>query len=70
MGIWIGENESTEFWLGILNGLKNREVENSLIACYVSYKDLKPLMAGLKKVYAAVDRPISSILRKFAHCSI
>ncbi|NLT39547.1 MAG: IS256 family transposase, partial [Clostridiales bacterium] len=88
LGMWIGENESAKFWLGILNGLKNRGVEDILIACvdgltgftsaieavyprteiqqciihqirnstkYVSYKDLKPLMADLKKVYAAVD---------------
>jgi putative transposase len=90
LGMWIGENESAKFWLGILNGLKNRGVEDILIACvdgltgftsaieaiyprteiqqciihqirnstkYVSYKDLKPLMADLKKVYAAVDEP-------------
>jgi transposase-like protein len=88
LGMWVGENESAKFWLGILNGLKNRGVEDILIACvdgltgftsaieavyprteiqqciihqirnstkYVSYKDLKPLMADLKKVYAAVD---------------
>lgn len=88
LGMWIGENESAKFWLGILNGLKNRGVEDILIACvdgltgftsaieavyprteiqqciihqirnstkYVSYKDLKLLMADLKKVYAAVD---------------
>jgi transposase-like protein len=88
LGMWIGENESAKFWLGILNGLKNRGVEDILIACvdgltgftsaieavyprteiqqciihqirnstkYVSYKDLKPLMADLKKVYTAVD---------------
>ncbi len=89
-GMWIGENESAKFWLGILNGLKNRGVEDILIACvdgltgftsaieavypkteiqqcvihqirnstkFVSYKDIKVLMADLKKVYAAVDEP-------------
>ena len=88
LGMWVGENESAKFWLGILNGLKNRGVEDILIACvdgltgftnaieavypkteiqqciihqirnttkYVSYKDIKALMADLKKVYAAVD---------------
>ena len=29
----MGENESTKFWLFILNGLKNRGVKNILIAC-------------------------------------
>jgi len=88
MGMWIGENESAKYWLGILNSLKNRGVDDILIACvdgltgftgaieavypktqiqqcvihqirnstkYVSYKDIKALMADLKKVYGAVD---------------
>jgi len=33
LGMWVGENESAKFWLGILNGLKNRGVEDILIAC-------------------------------------
>jgi transposase-like protein len=90
LGMWVGENESSKFWLGILNGLRNRGVEDILIACvdgltgftnaieavfpkteiqqciihqirnstkYVSYKDIKALIADLKKVYAAVDEP-------------
>ena len=88
LGMWVGENESAKFWAGVLNGLRNRGVEDIFIACtdnltglssaieavfprteiqnciihqirnstkYVSYKDLKPLMADLKAVYAAVD---------------
>lgn len=88
LGMWVGENESAKFWLAVLNGLKNRGVEDVFIACtdnlsgfsnaieavfpkteiqnciihqlrnsskYVSYKDLKALMADLKAVYAAVD---------------
>lgn len=88
LGMWVGENESAKFWATVLNSLKNRGVEDILIACtdnltgfdaainatfpkteiqnciihqlrnsskYVSYKDLKPLMADLKAVYAAVD---------------
>jgi len=91
MGMWIGEKgESAKYWLGILNSLKNRGVEDILIACvdgltgftgaieavypkteiqqciihqirnstrYVSYKDIKALMADLKVVYGAVDEP-------------
>mgnify|MGYP001172886240 CR=1 FL=1 len=30
---WIGENESASFWLGVCNDLKNRGVEDILIAC-------------------------------------
>ena len=88
LGMWVGENESAKFWATVLNGLKNRGVEDILIVCtdnltglspaieavfpkteiqnciihqlrnsgkYVSYKDIKALMADLKAVYAAVD---------------
>jgi putative transposase len=33
LGIWVGENESASFWLGICNDLRNRGVEDILIAC-------------------------------------
>lgn len=32
LGLWIGENESSKFWLGVMNELKNRGVEDILIA--------------------------------------
>src|SRR5665647_888430 len=87
LGIWIGENESASFWLGVCNDLKNRGVEDILIACkdglsgfseaintvfpktdiqlcvihqlrnsmkYVSYKEQKPILADLKKIYQAL----------------
>ena len=90
LGMWVGENESAKFWATVLNGLKNRGVEDIFIACtdnltgfssaieavfpkteiqnciihqlrnsskYVSYKDLKALMADLKAVDAALDEP-------------
>lgn len=31
LGIWIGENESSKFWLGVLNELKNRGIEDVLM---------------------------------------
>jgi transposase-like protein len=88
LGMWVGENDSAKFWLSVMNSLKNRGVEDILIACvdgltgfpdaigavfpgteiqrciihqirnntrFVSYKDIKALMADLKKVYGAVD---------------
>lgn len=33
LGIWIGENEGAKFWLQTLNEIKNRGVQNILIAC-------------------------------------
>ena len=91
LGMWVGENESAKFRAGVLNSLRNRGVEDILIACtdnltgfsqaieavfpktdiqnciihqlrnsskYVSYKDIKALMADLKKVYTAADESI------------
>jgi transposase-like protein len=33
LGLWIAENEGAKFWMGVLNGLKNRGLEDILIAC-------------------------------------
>lgn len=33
VGIYIGENESSKFWLGVLNDLKQRGVKDILIMC-------------------------------------
>lgn len=88
LGMWVGENESSKYWLSVLNGLRNRGVQDILITCidgltgfpeaihavfpdteiqhciihqirnttrFVSYKDIKKLMADLNLVYAAVD---------------
>ena len=33
LGMWAGENESAKFWTTVLNGLKNRGVEDIFIAC-------------------------------------
>ena len=33
LGLYIGENESSKYWLGILNELKNRGVKDILIMC-------------------------------------
>ncbi|MEL7647679.1 MAG: IS256 family transposase [Sedimentibacter sp.] len=92
LGMYVGENESAKFWLSIMNGLKNRDVEDILIASvdglsgfpqaieavfpktelqqciihqirnttkFVSYKDIKPLMVDLKRVYAAPTEAIA-----------
>jgi putative transposase len=33
LGLWIAENEGSKFWLGVLTELRNRGVEDILIAC-------------------------------------
>ena len=33
LGIWIGENKSAKYWLGVLNELKQRGIKDILILC-------------------------------------
>jgi len=87
LGVWIGEHESSKFWLNVLNDLKSRGVLDVYLFCvdglkgfveaigavypqsqvqrcivhqirsstrFVGYKDIKPMMVDLKKVYTAV----------------
>lgn len=87
LGIWIGEHESSKFWLSVMTDLKSRGLQEVYLFCvdglkgfkeainaaypkaqiqrciihqirystrYVSYKDIKALMADLKLVYQAV----------------
>ena len=44
--IEVGENESSKYWLSVLNGLKNRGVKDILILCAVG-------LAGMKEAIAA-----------------
>ncbi|NDJ59060.1 IS256 family transposase [Enterobacteriaceae bacterium 4M9] len=86
LGMWLAENEGAKFWLNVLTELKNRGLQDILIACvdglkgfpdainsvypqthiqlciihmmrnslkYVSWKDYKAVISGLKTVYQA-----------------
>lgn len=92
LGMWIGEHETSKFWLMVLNELRNRGVQDILIcsvdnlrgfseaiaACfpgaeiqkcvvhqirnsirYVSYKDVKKVLADLKPIYTAVTEQMA-----------
>jgi putative transposase len=48
LGIWIGENESSKFWLGVLNDLKNRGIEDVLIFCVDGLTGLKDTGTGIR----------------------
>ena len=98
LGIWIGEHESSKFWLNVLTELKSRGVKDVYLFCvdglagfreaieavypkagiqrciihqirystrFVSYKDIKALMADLKLVYTAVteDEALNYLIR-------
>ena len=87
LGVWIGEHESSKFWLNVLNDLKSRGVLDVYLFCTdglcgmmeaiqavypksrlqrcivhqirssttsVSYKDIKKVIADLKRVCTAV----------------
>ena len=52
LGIWIGENEGATFWLSVFNELKNRGVQDGLIACM---DGLKGLPEAIKAVFPQVQ---------------
>ena len=87
LGVWIGEHESSKFWLNVLNDLKSRGVLDVYLFCtdglcgmmeairavypqsrlqrcivhqirsstrFVSWKDIKHVVADLKKIYTSV----------------
>ena len=59
LGIWVGANESSKFWLGVLNDLKNRGVQNILIFCVDG-------LVGFKEAIGAVY-PFAKIQRCIIH---
>ena len=97
LGVWIGEHESSKFWLNVLYDLKSRGVMDVYLFCtdvlcgmmqaieavypksrlqrcivhqtrsstkFVSYKDIKQVVAALKKIYTAVSLDEAAANRK------
>ena len=54
LGMYVGENESARFWLSIMNGLKNRGVEDILIACV---DGLTGFPSAIEAVYPETEIP-------------
>lgn len=46
LAIVIGENESSKYWLGVLNGLKNRGVKDILILCSDGLSGIKEAVSA------------------------
>jgi len=46
LGLWVGENEGAKFWLNVLTELKNRGVEDMLIACIDGLKGFPDAIAS------------------------
>ena len=51
-GFWIGENESSKYWLNILNELKNRGVQDILI---MSVDNLKGFSEAIASVFSKTE---------------
>lgn len=62
LGIWIGANESSKFWLAVLNDLKNRGVENVLIFCVDGLKGFKEAISAAYP-FAKIQRCIVHQIR-------
>lgn len=52
LGLWVGETESAKYWLGILNGLKSRGVEDILI---ISVDGLSGFTTAIEAVYPKTE---------------
>jgi putative transposase len=59
LGIWIGANESSKFWLSVLNDLRNRGLKNVLVFCIDG-------LSGFKEAIGAVY-PFAKIQRCIIH---
>lgn len=46
LGIYIGENESSKYWLGVLNELKNRGIKDILVLCADGLTGIKESIAA------------------------
>ena len=62
LGIWIGANESSKFWLSVLNDLKNRGVQNVLIFCVDGLNGFKEAI-GATFPFAKIQRCIIHQIR-------
>ena len=59
LGIWVGGNESSKFWLGVLNELKSRGVKNVDLFCVDG-------LTGFREAISAVY-PFAGIQRCIIH---
>lgn len=59
LGFWVGKNESSKFWLNILNELRNRGVQDILI---ISVDNLKGFSEAIKSTF-----PLTEIQKCIVH---
>jgi transposase-like protein len=62
LGIWIGANESSKFWLSVLNDLRNRGLQNVLVFCVDGLNGFKEAISAVYP-FAKIQRCIIHQLR-------
>ncbi len=70
LGIWIGANESSKFWLSVLNDLKNRGVQNVLTFCVDGLKGFKEAIGAtfpFSKIQRCIIHQIRSSMKYIPH---
>lgn len=55
LGLWISENESASFWLSVCNDLKNRGLQDILIACR---DNLSGFSSAIETVYPKTEQQL------------
>ena len=58
LGLWIGESESAAFWLSICNELRNRGVQDILIACH---DNLTGLVSAIEAAFPDTEQQLCII---------
>lgn len=70
LGIWIGANESSKFWLSVLNDLKNRGMEKALIFCVDGLKGFKEAINAVypfAKIQKCIVHQIRASIKYIPH---
>lgn len=70
LGIWVGANESSKFWLSVLNDLKHRGVQNVLIFCVDGLNGFKEAIGAafpFSKIQRCIIHQIRSSMKYIPH---
>lgn len=70
LGIWVGANESSKFWLSVLNDLKNRGMEKALIFCTDGLKGFKEAINAVypfTKIQKCIVHQIRASIKYIPH---
>lgn len=71
LDIWIGENESSRFWLGVLNELKNRGLEDVLIFSVDGLKGIKEAIEATfpnSKIQRCIIHQLRNCFKYVSYC--